>query len=282
MRREEFYDDPEETQRLAAENIQSQIWTAMPAIVVAVDLTKQTLSVQPAIQGSVTDADGVATDTNLPLLVDVPIVWPRAGGFALTFPIKKDDEVLVVFASRCIDAWWQSGGIGTQAELRMHDLSDGFAILAPTSQPKKLTAVSTTNAQLRNEAGDTYLEITPDGMIKLKAQTEIDFDAPIIKASATTKVEVNAPNVKVTGTTKVEVISPEIALNGSTKVDVTAPAINLNGAVTVAGSLGQSGGGATMSGGMTVTGGMTVNGIVVQSHRHAGVTIGSGTSGTPV
>ena len=33
------------------------------------------------------------------------------------------------------DSWWQSGGIGVPIESRMHDLSDGFAILAPTSQP---------------------------------------------------------------------------------------------------------------------------------------------------
>lgn len=180
MNREERLDDPEESLRLAMESQQAQIWTALPGVVAAVNLAAQTLSVQPTVQGSVASPDGAKQLVNLPLLVDVPIVWPRAGGFALTFPIAAGDEVLVVFASRCIDSWWQSGGIGAPAEARMHDLSDGFAILAPTSQPKKLPGVSSTNVQLRDEAGTTYVEITPDGKARVVAATQIDVEAPTV------------------------------------------------------------------------------------------------------
>lgn len=193
MRREERLDDPEESLRLALENAQSQIWTALPSVVTAVDLSKQTVSVQPSIQGNISAPDGSSQSVNLPLLVDVPIVWPRAGGFALTFPIVAGDEVLVVFASRCIDSWWQSGGVGVQAEVRMHDLSDGFAVLAPTSQPKKLSGVSSSNVQLRDEAGTTYVEIAPGGKIKLLGATSIDLNAPTINIAAT--------NINIEGTT---------------------------------------------------------------------------------
>jgi len=193
MRREERLDDPEESLRLALENAQSQIWTALPGVVTAVDLSKQTVSVQPSIQGNISAPDGSSQSVNLPLLVDVPIVWPRAGGFALTFPIAAGDEVLVVFASRCIDTWWQSGGVGVQAEVRMHDLSDGFAVLAPTSQPRKLSGVSSTNVQLRDDAGTTYVEIAPGGKIKLLGATSIDLNAPTINMKAT--------NINIEGTT---------------------------------------------------------------------------------
>lgn len=173
------------------EDVQAQIWTALPGVVTAVDLSKQTVSVQPSVQGSISAPDGSSQSVNLPVLVDVPIVWPRAGGFALTFPIKANDEVLVVFASRCIDAWWQSGGVGVQAEVRMHDLSDGFAVLAPTSQPKKLSNVSSANVQLRDEAGTTYVEIAPGGKIKLLGATSIDLNAPTVNIQAT-NLNVNA------------------------------------------------------------------------------------------
>jgi hypothetical protein len=181
MIREERLDDPEESLRLALDNLQSQIWTALPAKVVSVDLAKQTLSAQPTVQGTITAPDGNSQTVNLPVLVDVPIMFPRAGGFALTFPIAADDEVLIVFSCRCIDSWWQSGGIGVPAEARMHDLSDGFAILAPTSQPKKLSNVSATNVQLRDAAGTTYLEIAPGGKIKLTGTSEVEVVAPAIK-----------------------------------------------------------------------------------------------------
>jgi len=193
MNREERLNDPEESLRLALESQQAQIWTALPGIVSGVDLDKQTVSVQPSVQGSVSDAQGNVSNVNLPVLVDVPIVWPRAGGFALTFPIKAGDEVLVVFSSRCIDSWWQSGGVGVAAEARMHDLSDGFAVLAPTSQSKKLSNVSSSNVQLRDEAGTTYVEIAPGGKIKLLGATSIDLEAPTVNLKAT--------NINIEGTT---------------------------------------------------------------------------------
>jgi hypothetical protein len=188
MRRSERLDDLEEGLRIAMESHQSHMWTALPGVVTGVDLAAQTLSVQPSIQGSVTAPDGSVQAVNLPLLVDVPVVWPRAGGFALTFPIKAGDEVLVVFASRCIDAWWQSGGVGAQAEARMHDLSDGFAILAPTSQPKKFSGVSSSNVQLRDESGTTYVEITPGGAARVVGATKIDIEAPTINLNGTTNI----------------------------------------------------------------------------------------------
>jgi len=141
--------------------------------------------VQPTIQGSVADPSGNVRLVNLPVLVDVPLVWPKAGGFALTFPVAAGDEVLVVFSCRCIDSWWQSGGIGAPAEARMHDLSDGFAILAPTSQPKKLSNVSSANVQLRNYAGDTLVEITPDGKANITGASEINLTAPVINLTGT-------------------------------------------------------------------------------------------------
>lgn len=171
--------DPEEAQRAALGGLQARIRTALPGIVAAVDLVRQAVSVQPATQGEQESQDGTSANVNLPLLVDVPIVWPRAGGFALTFPVKVGDEVLVMIADRCIDAWWQSGGIGAALEPRMHDLSDAFAILAPSSQPKaqQLVNVSETAMQMRNEAGTAYIEITPAGAINIVG-TSYSITAP--------------------------------------------------------------------------------------------------------
>lgn len=160
MDRRELINDPEEAQRLAQEGYAAQLWTAMPGIITAVDLSAQTVSVQPAIRGMQTDEKGNATLVNMPLLVDVPICWPRAGGFALTLPVKVNDECLVVFAARCIDAWWQSGGVQAPLEDRMHDLSDAFAILAPTSQPKKLANVQSDGIEMRTDDRSTFIKLT--------------------------------------------------------------------------------------------------------------------------
>ena len=143
MRREERLDDPELGLREALDTQQSKIWTTIPAIVVDVNFDSQTLSAQPAIQAVVRDKNNNTSNVTLPILINVPIMFPRGGGFAITLPVTAGDEVLIVFSSRCIDSWWQSGGIGAQVEQRMHDLSDGFAILAPTRKPKKTDSLKT-------------------------------------------------------------------------------------------------------------------------------------------
>lgn len=167
--------DGEEAFRLAMDGRLAITWTAMPCIVTSVNLAKMTIECQPALKAEIITEAGTSQTVNLPKLVDVPIVFPSAGGFTLTLPIKPGDEVLVVFSSRCIDSWWQSGGIQEVAEGRMHDLSDGFAIPGPRSIPNALTGISSTGAQLRNEAGTTYVEISADGKIKLVSPSEIDI-----------------------------------------------------------------------------------------------------------
>lgn len=94
----------------------------------------------------------------IPLLVDVPVVMPRAGGYSLVFVPKVGDECLVVFADMCIDAWWQSGGVQPQADKRRHDLSDGFAIMGCWSQVNK-PAIPDSGCRLQNDEGTAGVSI---------------------------------------------------------------------------------------------------------------------------
>lgn len=188
MDRRERLGDEEETLRMAFDAQLAQVWTALPAIVTAVNFDNMTISAQPAITGSQSFPDGSSKSVNLPLLVDVPIQFPNAGGFALTLPIVAGDEVLIVFASRCIDGWWQSGGVQDGIEFRMHDLSDGFAIVGISSVPNVIPNISATNAQLRTKTGDTYVELTPDGKINLVAPSSVAITSPSVTMSGTLAV----------------------------------------------------------------------------------------------
>jgi len=248
MKRQERLDDPETSLNFAMDGRQARMWTALPGIVHDVDLQAQTISVQPAIQAIETDQDGVETNTNMPLLVDVPVVWPRAGGFCLTFPIAAGDEVLVVFASRCIDAWHQSGGVQAQAEQRKHDLSDAFAILAPTSSPNVVGGVSANAVQLRNDSGTAYVEVDSSGKVNIVSSSEVNINAQTANITA-----------------------PEVEITASTKIDLTSPMINLNGITSVDGDLT-----------VTPPNNLVSNGINYANHRHTGVQAGPDTSGGPV
>lgn len=171
MDRAQLLNDAEEAMRLALDGRQSCIWTALPGIIQSVDFDAMTCEVQPAIKGSIEDENGAIELVNLPLLTDVPICFPNSNGFILTFPLAAGDEVLVVMASRCIDAWWQSGGVQKPMEARMHDLSDGFAIPGPRSQARLIDGISSSEVQLRNAAGTVYLSLTAGGKIGFQNAT---------------------------------------------------------------------------------------------------------------
>ena len=165
MDRRQWLNDLPSSITLSMRAHQGGMWTALPGIVQSFDAGKMTCEVQPAIQGVMSDPKtGEASNVNLPLLVDCPVTFPSGGGVTFTFPIQSGDECLVIFASRCIDAWWQNGGVQPPMVYRMHDLSDGFVIVGPRSQARTLSNVSTTDAEIRTDDGATKIAIGSDGI----------------------------------------------------------------------------------------------------------------------
>ena len=146
--------DEEEGRRREVENAASNLRVAMPGRIVDFNAKKQTATVQPLLREYVR---GEWVD--MPVLMDVPCIFPRAGGYCLTFPVKKGDECQIQFNDMCIDSWWQSGGIQNQLECRRHDLSDATCHLGLTSVPCAVEDYSTDSMRLRNEDNDVYFEI---------------------------------------------------------------------------------------------------------------------------
>jgi len=140
---------------------QADIRTAMPGIIESFNQDAMTCEVQPATQALFTSPeDGSQTWITLPLLVDCPVQFQGGGGVTMTFPLTQGDECLIVLADRCIDAWWQSGGVQQQATFRMHDLSDGFVLPGVRSQPRKFS-VNMNEAQMRTDDGTVAIGINP-------------------------------------------------------------------------------------------------------------------------
>lgn len=197
--------DPIEWVSIALGGLQSKLWTALPGIIQNFDAVAMTCTVQPAIQALIRDESGALSPVDMPLLLDCPVQFPAGGGCTLTFPVKPNDECLVVFASRCIDSWWQSGGIQAQAELRMHDLSDGFALLGFRSQPRVIGAVSTIAAQLRSDDGVAFVEINPTThAVNATTTGPMALTAPLVTING--NVQVNG-RVDTTGDVKAGTIS---------------------------------------------------------------------------
>lgn len=158
--------------------LNEQLRVALPGIIQSFDPDTVTAVVQPAIRYIERDNDGNTSTQDYPLLVDVPVIFPRGGGCTLTFPVSAGDECLVIFADRCIDFWWQSGGIQEPVDGRMHDLSDAFCIVGPQSQAKKIGGISTTAAQLRTDDGSAIIELAAGGAVTITSQ-QITINGPL-------------------------------------------------------------------------------------------------------
>jgi len=162
---------------MAFEAMISRVWTALPGVIQAVTNSGNTVEVQPAINGRIRQLDGTYKPIQMPKLVDVPICWQGGGGATWTFPVTAGDECLVVFASRCIDSWWQNGFVapaGQQGadgkpvnvlnnptEWRMHNLSDGFAIVGVRSKKRAFASFDAATARLRTADDSCYVEFDP-------------------------------------------------------------------------------------------------------------------------
>lgn len=161
--------------RAAVAGAQPGIWTALPGVVQSFDAVKGTCSVQPAIQAKVYDKTGAGKFVNLPVCVDVPVQFMGTNDFVFTVPVKKDVEGIIIFACRCIDAWWQSGSVQPQAEMRMHDLSDGMFIPGLRSQAHKITNFNQNFPEWRSADGAIKIEQTATGY-RVTGSLEVNGD----------------------------------------------------------------------------------------------------------
>lgn len=163
-----------------------------PATVSVLIATKELVMQNVSSTGITLQTQAIA----IPLLTDVPILIPNAGGFSLTFPIQQGDECLVAFTDTPLDAWFQSGGTDNNPmSQRRHSLSDGVAIFGVRSTPRGIQDYSTDSVQLRTDDGTVVVELTSN---------TINVNAPT--------VNVNAENVTVTG-------SSSVTLGESTTID---------------------------------------------------------------
>lgn len=97
---------------------------SLPARVLAYDAERHRLNAQPLVHQAHIEEGGTRVVKRLPVVTDVPIVWPGR----VTFPIAVGDIVLLSFASSSIARVKLSGKEGDPGDDRHHRLSDAVAI----------------------------------------------------------------------------------------------------------------------------------------------------------
>lgn len=112
------------------------IHTATPGIISKYDSEKQTADVQVAIKRQVVKAKETVP---VPIIKDVPVLFPRTGKVTHHFPLEKGDGVLLIFCERNIDPWQETDGsqpVNPSSSPRFHDFNDAVCLpgLFPVSR----------------------------------------------------------------------------------------------------------------------------------------------------
>lgn len=162
--------DFESLLRALSARIKSEVWTALPGVVNKWNYPSSgmsTVQVTPGVQQMKLDPDsGIWMATPMPAHDDVPVHYLGGGGFYFTHPIGQGDEGILIYSARCIDSWWQQGGVQPRpsyGQFRTHDLSDAMFIPTRMSNKNILPSISQTSSQLRSIDGKSYFEFLPDG-----------------------------------------------------------------------------------------------------------------------
>jgi len=113
----------------------SNLHTATIAKVTAVQ--EKTISVQPVIN-RVVDGKSIT----LPQFTKVPPLFMQGGGSYTAHPIAVGDYCLLILTERCFDRWYSGSDFQDPAEFRMHDYSDGIAIVGINPTAGALTIPS--------------------------------------------------------------------------------------------------------------------------------------------
>lgn len=141
--------------------------TATVAQVESYDAGEQRVDVKPLVKELETGDTGDLEATGIPIIRNVPVVFPGAGSYRITFPIARGDTVLLIISDRSLDKWKGQGGEVDPVDPRHHNLSDAIAI--PGLRPF--------SASLDEPASDAISLGVEDGAEIKVAAGQIDIDA---------------------------------------------------------------------------------------------------------
>lgn len=226
--------------------------TALPCVVTNVvgELANQRIDVQPAI--NILYKDG--TSEERPQILGVPVMFPGSNTSLISWPINVGDTVMCVFSQRSMDNFKIGNGQPTVPN-DYRKMSAQDAVAFPGLQP---FAKSLNNPAVRH-----FPHSTRDLVISHNVGTATEVE---IRFKENGDMIVNTDfNVNVNSKTATITVQEKITLN-SPLMEVNVAQTNWTGNIT-------------HNGNYTMTGVATFNGINFATHKHLGVTTGSGTSG---
>jgi hypothetical protein len=114
--------------------LRAGLHTSMPGVIKAYDPITKLADVQPVTRAPLSDPEtGEADSEDLPVIPNVPVSFPRGGGWHLTFPMAVGDHVTLVFSESETGQWRTTGEVSDPVDHRRHSL--GYPTAFPGAHP---------------------------------------------------------------------------------------------------------------------------------------------------
>ena len=164
--------------------------TTMPARVESVNLTKNTVDVQPVLMGKMENEEQPFL---LPVINDVPIEFYGAGNLWITFEPKIGNYCVLSISDRSLEAWKKAGGVINPVFRRHHDMSDALAYFGINPFPEAIPNIEADTMAIRTRDGSTALRVHGSDVtvtiagadVCTMTGSEVTFTVPIIAPEAT-------------------------------------------------------------------------------------------------
>jgi hypothetical protein len=157
-----------------------EIYTSFPARVVRYYPDLGTVDVEPAVKCEVPGFDHEELlFEDLGELVSLPIAWPRAGGFVITFPIQPGDWVAVHCSVQSTLVWRGTGQVHEHPGVSdPHGLNGCFVVPGCHPDVQRVQNVSTTDLVIGKEDGSAVIRMQPSGAVRIESSDVVAGNGP--------------------------------------------------------------------------------------------------------
>lgn len=129
-----------------------EVHTSIPAVVTRYDPAKGLIDAAPQVKRAYQDEEGQRATAALPVIVNVPLIFPGSGGGGVTFPISVGDPVWLSFSEASIDEWKSNGGVVDPANSQRHGLAGAVAFPGLRTFGSPVGGVSTSATVIRADS----------------------------------------------------------------------------------------------------------------------------------
>lgn len=172
-----------------------KVYTAIPAVIVAVRSgEKQSVDVKPLINQVFPDLED---DTEHPVILHVPLIYPSSSTSAVTFPVHPGDTVMLVFSQASMDVFKSGDGtVQPPIDYRRFSIRDAIAI--PGLFPFGAAINQVSKHTLPHSTDDLVvfhnLGTSAECELRMKPSGKIEINGSQIDISSSTKIDGNLIN----------------------------------------------------------------------------------------